>query len=1053
MKTRFTKPFAAFFLSLFLFTGFLCAQPGMQVRRGIVIDASTGQPVAGARVVAHGHPRYAAMTDENGRYTLSLPDDMTLLDVHAPGYRLVQPAVAGGEQAVSLWPETFGADYTDDIVITNRRTAYDFSLSAALSADEEIASRLRADVRSVLRSGTPGMGAAMFIGGIHSLHAGAMPLIVVDGVYYDQQYNRTSLHDGFFPNRLADIRVQDIEKITVLKHATALYGTKGGGGVLLIDTKRSTGMATRIEVNAMAGVEQVPRTLRMMGAADFRLYASELIGGTDTRKSAFKFLKEDADYYFYNKYHNDTRWADYVYREALTQHYGISVQGGDEVADYHLSLGYVDAQSTLLKNDFRRLNIRFNTDIRLMDRLSTRFDVSYNHTTRNLRDDGAPEDFTASTILSPGFLASIKAPFLTPYRYDESGRLTSFVEEADDFVEGVALNSSWANPVAINELGDARNKNWLEGSFFHLTMAPRWDITPRLQATTLFCYALSNLSERSFVPMTGVPVFYIDGVGASSNRASNFTAKQESLFSDTRLEWTAHREAHNLYLTGGFRVTDDGYKSSRQEGHNTGNDKTPNLSSSLAYKATGGEDDARRSLAWYGQADYNFKYKYFLQGAVAMESTSRIGDRAKEGIRLAGVRWGVFPSLQAAWLVSSEPFFAGNIPAVNRLKLNVGYDVSGNDDIPVHVARTGFTSTKYLGNAIGLSLGHIGNNTIGWETTRRLSAGVEAAAFNHRLTLSLTGCKSFTSHLLTLKSLPEIAGEAVYWSNGGSLENIGGDAHAAVKVLATRDWSWQLGASIGSYRNVITSLPDGNFTTAAYGGEILTAVGHPAGVFYGYRTKGVFATTAEAEEAGLYKTLSTGARAYFGAGDVIFIDKDGNRAIDEGDKEIIGNPHPDCYGNLFSSLTWKRFTLDASFGYSVGGDLYNYLRRQLESGSTFFNQTTTLTRRWIGEGQHTDVPRAAFGDPMGNARFSDRWIEDGSYLRLRQATLSYKLPVHSIWLQGITLWLTGNNLLTFTHYLGADPETSASNRVLYQGIDCGLLSKGRSVLLGVKLNL
>lgn len=1054
MKTFRITTISAIFLFLCIGTLSLLAQTtGTLTKTGTVIDASTGQPVAGARIQAHGQPRYTAMTDESGRYTLSLPSHVTLLDVAAPGYNLVQQAVTSQEQSTALWPDVFGADYTDDIAITNRRSTGDFSLSTSLSADDDISARLGADVHSVLRSGTPGMGAAMFIDGINSLHANAMPLVVVDGVYLDQQQGRESLHDGFFNNVLANISMQDIETITVLKNATALYGAKGANGVILITTKRSTSMATRIEVNAMTGIETAPTQLSMMGAADFRLYASELIGGTETRKTAFKFLKDDPDYYFYSKYHNDTRWADYVYRNALTQNYSISVQGGDESADYNLSLGYVDAQSTLQCNDFSRLNLRFNTDIKLLSRFSTRFDVSYNYNTRDLRDDGAPADFTSSTILAPGFLAAIKSPFLSPYRYDEHGHLTTFVEDADDFAEGLALNSAWANPVAINEYGEARNKNWLESSFFNITVAPRWDITSHLYATTLFSYALSNLSERSFVPMTGVPVFYIDGVGESSNRASNFTAKQESLFSDSRLTWSFLRDAHALQLTGGFRFTSDGYRSSHQEGHNTGNDKTPNLSSSLAFKDVGGMDDSWKTFAWYGQADYSFAYKYFLQGALTLESTSRIGDKAVEGIRMAGVRWGVFPSLQAGWLLSSEPFFADNVPFVNQLKLNVGYDVSGNDDIDVNAARTNFTSAKYLGNSIGLSLGNIGNNTIQWETTRRLSAGLHAVAFDGRLSLSLTGFKSFTSNLLTLKSLPEISGEGQYWSNGGSLENIGGDAQVDVKVLATRDWSWQLGASIGAYRNTITALPEGDFITPVYGGEVLTAVGHPAGVFYGYRTAGVFATTSQAEEAALYQTLPTGAREYFGAGDVIFVDNVPDHAINDEDKVIIGDPNPDFYGNLFSSLTWKRFTLDASFGYSVGNDVYNYLRSQLESGSNFFNQTTTLNRRWIGEGQLTDIPRAAFGDPMGNARFSDRWIEDGSYLRLRQATLAYRLPVNSIWLQGITLWVTGNNLFTFTHYLGTDPETSASNSVLWQGIDTGLLSKGRSVLVGVKLNL
>ena len=1033
----------------------LANSPHEVVISGTIVDASTGAAIAGARVTAHGHSRYSVMTDETGAYTLTLPTYVTLLDFTAPGYNLVQKAVTTERATVSLYRETFATDYTQDIAVANNRQTSDFSLSTAISADEEIATRLGADVRSINRSGTPGMGAALFMGGIHSLHANAMPLIVVDGVYLDQQYDRTTLHNGFFNNVLANINLADIEKITVLKNATSIYGTKGSNGVILIDTKRSTSMATRIEVNALAGVEFVPSQMNMMNASDFRLYASELIGGTDTRQTTFRFLKDDPDYYFYNKYHNQTNWNDYLYREALTQNYNISVQGGDEVADYNLSLGYVNAQSTLLCNNFSRLNLRFNTDINLSERLSTRFDVSYNYNTRDLRDDGAPEEFTSSTILAPSFLGYIKSPFLSPYRYDEKGSLTTFVEEADDFAEGLALNSSWTNPVAINEYGEARNKNYQETSFFNITIAPRWDITSNLHATTLFYYALHNASERSFVPMTGVPVFYIDGVGESSNRAASLTAKQESLFSDTQLAWSHNHGSSHLDLLGGFRFTRDGYVSSHQEGHNTGNDKTPNLTASLSYKDVGGDDDRWLSMAWYGQANYNWQYKYFLQGSLALESTSRFGADAANGIRLGGVKWGLFPSLQGAWLISSERFFADNVSAISHLKLNVGYDESGNDDIDVTAARTNFTAGKFLGNAIGLSLNQIGNNTIQWETTRRLSAGLDVRAFDDRLSLSVNAFKSYTSHLLTLKSLPEISGEGYYWSNGGSLENIGGDVRAAVKLVSTRQWSWEAGASAATYRNTVTALPDGDFTTTLYDGEVLTAVGHPVGVFYGYQTKGVYATSAEAEADGLYNTLVTGARSYFGAGDIAFVNQNpsDDKAIDEADKVIIGDPNPDLYGTLFSTVGYRRFTLSADLTYSLGNDVYNYLRRQLESGSNFFNQTTALNRRWIGEGQVTDIPRATFGDPMGNARFSDRWIEDGSYLRLSQLTLSYRLPVNSVWMQGLTVWATGHNLFTLTRYLGADPESSISNDALMQGIDCGLLPQGRSLTIGLKLNL
>ena len=1022
---------------------------------GVVYDAATRTPLAGVRVVAHGNEKYASMTNEEGTYSFKVPKYVTLLDFIAPGYNLVQMASNESCREVYVYSEQFTRGYNADIRVTDVAEAGDFALSTALTIDQEINTHLSGDIRSITRGGTPGMGAAMFIGGLNSLNANAQPLIVLDGVFLDQQYGRDALHEGHYNNVLSSISVSDIEKITVLKNATALYGTKGSNGVILIDTKRSTSMATRIEANVMAGIELMPSRPSMMNADQYRLYASELIGSTGTELTNFRFLTEDKNDYYYNMYHNDTNWDDYVYREALSQNYNISVQGGDEVADYNLSLGYTNAASTLDYNDFSRINLRFNTDIKLIGDLSTRFDVAYNFNTRNLRDDGIIEDFSKETILSPNFLALIKAPFLHPYQLDADGNPTEIVSDADNFASDFGLNNSWANPVAINKYGDAKNKNRLEYSMFNISVAPRYDFSKNFYATSLFYYALSTNNQRAFVPMTGTPSFVIEGIGTSNNSTSSFNARQESIFSDTKLNWSYSNKAHYLNLMGGFRYTQDSYISTEQEGHNTGNDKTPNISGSLNFSDVGGVDDIWRSLAYYATADYNYKYKYFLQGALSMEATSRFGKEVESGIKLAGVNWALFPSLQAAWLVSSEKFFKWDF--MNSLKLSAGYDASGNDDIALTASRTSLAANRFQNGSIGIVLNNIGNPSVQWETTHRYRAGLDMLMANNCIGLSLNVFKSFTDNLLTMKSLPEISGERYYWSNGGSLENMGFDVAANVKILNRKNWKWELGANVAAYKNVITALPDGDYTTTIYGANVLTAEGHPAGVFYGYKTAGVYATQEAAEKDGLKIVSKSGQPTSFGAGDMIFVNhKDlpgEENVIDENDMVVIGDPNPDFYGNFYSNLSYKRFTLNMNFNYSYGNDIYNYQRSLLESGSTFFNQTTALNRRWIAEGQHTDIPKATYGDPMGNARFSDRWIEDGSYLRLRSVTLSYALPINSIFLQGITVWATANNLFTLTKYLGSDPEVWAGNSVLYQGIDRGLTAQGRSFLLGVKINL
>ena len=358
-------------------------------------------------------------------------------------------------------------------------------------------------------------------------------------------------------------------------------------------------------------------------------------------------------------------------------------------------------------------------------------------------------------------------------------------------------------------------------------------------------------------------------------------------------------------------------------------------------------------------------------------------------------------------------------------------------------------------NVDGKSIGNIGNTALAWESTSRLTAGLEANLLDNRINLRFNYFKGWTKNLLTLRQLAWTSGLAESWSNDGKLENAGFEAGIGIKVLNLKDLTWEVGATAGHYTNKITALPDNDksFETEAYGATILSQVGSAVGVFYGYKTQGVYTTQAEAERDGYYQVNSRDQREYFGAGDMRFVDKDGNGIINENDRFIIGDPNPDVYGNIYTRLNWKHWALDVAMRYSLGNDVYNYQRSVLEGGSRFYNQTTALLARWTGEGQQTEIPRISYGDPMGNARFSDRWIEDGSYLRLSNVSLSYTIPIQSTYLQGITLWGGAYNLFTLTHYLGSDPDCAISGSALLQGIDSGLQAIAPSFAFGVKINL
>lgn len=1029
---------------------------------GRVFSARTDEPFAGAMVAVTGISGYSTLTGEDGTYSLEVPIYASSLSISAPGHNLVRKGISadGHLGDVNLYPSTLKADYTESADITSAQHAEGFQYSSAVTIEDEIGQNLGAQVHTTGRSGIPGIGDVMFVGGLNSLNANAQPLVVIDGVIFDQQYNRSTLHSGFNNSILSNINPADIERVSLLRNGTALYGAKGANGVILIETRRNQSMATRITATISAGVTMEPKYIDMMDAKQYRSYASELLKTTGTTVSDFRFLNENPDYYYYRQYHNNTDWKEKVYRTAFTQNYGINVEGGDDVANYNLSLGYTNAESALEYNEMNRLNIRFNTDIQFTSKFSTCFDASFINQSRNLRDDGAPESYDNGSPTAPSFLAYVKSPFLSPYVYAGGVIHDNHLDVTDESYLDEALhnytsyNYKLANPYALNEYGDAKNKNRFENSLLNVALTPKYQILPGLSVSEHFSYTLLNTNEKYYLPLNGVPDFYVDEVAATrENEVRSMTAKQNSIMSDTRLQWKERFGAHRINLFGGARVNWESYSLTSQYAYNTGNDKTPFIDSNLTNARVAGGTDEWVNIAWYAQAEYDFMQRYFLQLNLTAETSSRFGKEA-DGLDFCGTRWGIFPGVQVGWELTAEPWLA-DVRGIDYLCLSAGFDVSGNDDVNYHASRSYFGSQKYLGAVLGLTFNNIGNPQIQWERTSKFNISLNGNFLGNRLNVRANVFSSKTDNLLTLQQLSYLTGLKENWGNGGEMTNKGFDVSATARLLVNRNWQWELGASVGHYKNEITSLPGtpGYLDATLYGATVRAEVGGPANAFYGYQTDGVFSTTEEASAAALYQVESNGSISTFKAGDMKFVDVDGNHRIDEADRTVIGDPNPDFYGNIFTSLAYKRLRLDVNFSYSLGNDVYNYMRSQLESGSRFMNQTVAMSRRWHGEGHVTDIPQLSFQDPMGNARFSDRWIEDGSYLKLRSVTLSYQLPVNSTFLQGLEFWLQGNNLLTFTKYLGSDPETAITSNVIGQGIDAGLLPHSRSVFAGIKIKL
>ena len=1041
--------------------------------KGTVIDQATKAPLAGIQLQAVGNIRYTAMTEEDGTFTISVPTFATALYVHAPEYLPQQVAIVAGDASQRIFIQMLKDKFQP---MYGKGTDYTAKTEAAvtgfgLTVDNEIANKLGADVHSVMRSGALDGGASMFIRGLNSITSDAQPLIVIDGIEQDMQRDRYSLHDGQYNNMLANISPDDIEKVTVLKNATALYGARGANGVILIETKRGHSMATRIDANISAGVTLMPRLVTLMDANQYRNYATEMLGtisGIGEKDIDFRFLNDDPQGYYYNMYHNNTDWNDQVYHTAVTQNYGINVQGGDDIGMYNLSVGYVDAQYAAKKNGFNRMNVRFNTDINILWNLKTKFDISIARTSNDVMDTSMPEDFSAATVVAPTALAMIKSPLVAPYQYnallnDGRGGFSSLLSGYDDLYAQLGNAYALANPLTVLANGSGDNKNKAENTYFNVRVEPTYQFSPDLSLTALVSYTLDRNAQRYYRPFTGVPSFNIAGLGRVYAKTQSMFAKENNIVGKLQLDWHHQYGAHTVAAFVGGRYNAFTFDSNDVSVQATGEtpDKNPTLSAA-GFRNITGSNDQWKQIQWYGNVDYNYMNRYFAPLSLLSEANSRFGENA-DGLNLFGVKWAIFPSVQLGWVLTNEKWFPKHI-GIDYLRLNAGFDVSGNDGISNYAARTGYTTVRYNLSAIGTQLTNVGNDKIQWESTKKFNIGLQGYLLDNRLNVRFDYFRHKTDNLLTQKAFTNpIGGINLYWSNGGQLENEGFETMLSFKPVVTRDWNVEVGASVGHYKNRVTRLPEGfNPYTSAYGdNNLITQVDQPVALFYGFKTDAahpVFADDGAARVNNgqyLYMEDNAGQRHNFMAGDVHFLDLNGDGRIDDADKTVIGDPNPDIYGNIFATASWKNLTLSVGFNYVLGNDVYNYQRSVLNAGSNFYNQQVAEVGRWRYEGQEATLPRAVYGDPMGNNRFSDRWIEDGSYLRLKTVHLSYRVPVPGSWdwLQGLTVWAEGLNLLTFTHYLGSDPEFAIGSSVLYQGIDCGNLAQGRAFTAGLKINL
>jgi TonB-linked SusC/RagA family outer membrane protein len=1014
--------------------------------KGTVYDSRTNQAVAGARVT-YGD-KIAKLTNPKGEFSLEVSSGDAVIEVSMDGYIAKQiPILKNSKLHVKLYPSDYHSLYksTETVFgengLLNTAGAIDkLELDAWEQNSETIDSYLQgrmAGLNVVRRSGTPSMGGNVNIRGGQSLYTNNQPLYIVDGIVYNVEHLSPSITTAHLNNALQHIDLRDIQDVTVLKDAVSasIYGARAANGIVVINTNHSREVATQIDLQATTGYNFKSKNLPVMTSYAYRSYLNDILATshyTGSEIANMPFNDDNPTSSTYPAYHNETNWQNEVMKNSVDQNYFLRVTGGDNIAKYALSVGYNKEKGIIDQTSQDRYTARFNGDMFLTKKFTAQTNISMGYGQQQLKDQGL------SPKTNPLFLSLIKAPFLNTNEMAADGTISPNYADADYF--------GYSNPMQIIQNGINNKKAYR----FLGSMVFNYDFSNKFRLSNLTTVTYDKAQENFFIPKKGVAKDTVNNIEVYS-RLGTQVARYYSISNDLRLQYKQNfgTESH-LQAIGGIRYHKHDSEQDYALGYNSATDQLVSIGNSTAEsRVYGGHIGKWANMTGYGLANLTVKNKYIFNGSIAMDGSSRFGNKVDAGIKIADKVYAVFPAAGIAWVLSNEDFLK-EITAVNVAKLRLSYGLVGNDDIGNYDARQNYISQNFLG-VQGLVRDGVANPYLKWEKVEKVNAGIDLSFFNERLNMTMDLYQNTSRDLLVYNPGNSVSGISYYLYNNGSMRTRGVDISLFGRIIDGAV-KWDAGINLGHYKSHMLDLPETTYSRYA-GATYITEAGSSPNAFYGYRFDGVYSTSEEASNAGLSILNASNKKISFEAGDAKFFDKNGDKIIDQNDRIVIGDPNPDLVGGFSNAITYKNWKFDALFTFSIGNDVYNYTRAQLESGSTFYNQTELLQNRWRVEGQVTEVPKASYGDPMGNSRFSNRWIEDGSYVRLRQIAVEYGIPVNKKIIKYIRLYGTANNLFTISKYLGYDPEFAQSADSFHQGVDVTMEPIVRSVQFGLRLGL
>jgi TonB-linked SusC/RagA family outer membrane protein len=995
------------------------------------VTNAAGEGLPGVTVLVKG-TTIGTASDVNGNFSLSVPEGSTLV-FSSVGFMRQEVAVGSNT--------TFTIQLKDDtqalkevVVVgygTQSRQELTTSVSsvgAAAIARQPVAGFDQAlqgqapGVQVTAPSGAPGAGINVRIRGNASLSLNGSPLYVIDGIPILPDYQQELSNNNQRLNPLNTLNPSDIESIDVLKDgaAAAIYGLRAANGVVVITTKKGKVGQAQVGLNVYYGRQYLRKKLDVLNATQFaQEYNDILVNGG--RAPGFPNLNNLPPY--------NTDWQDEIFRPADQQSYQLNVSGGTDKTRYYVAGGYFKQDGINLNSGFDRYNFKINLDQHVSDRfrLGTNLNLSRSHTNGSVRSESALGN--SGTVL--GALTQIPT---VPVRNADGTYGTNPFTLSDNPVGNLLETSNQA--IVYQALGNVYGEYDI---LKDLTLKSSLGLDFRTQTENTFY-------SRNYPGTSSSPT----EIRGSANTATN--QQVIWLLENTLTYNKSFGGKHNLTLLGGQSMQASDRFTSGAGTRGFASNAVPYLNGgATASGVPGSYADQWSLLSFFGRAIYNYDERYL----------ATVSFRADASSRFSGAnRFGYFPAVALGWRVSKESFFPQG-GAVSDLKLRASYGANGNQEIYTYQRFSRYsTGSSYQGggSAIlgGITQSDIGND-VRWETTRQLNAGIDLGLFSNRLTFTLDAYDKRTTDLLLGVSLPLStgAGNLSVIQNVGSIQNRGIELGLVTTNVQANDGSfgWTTNFNITGNRNKVLDLgtladEKGQQVPRSFIGDYsITQVGSPLGVFYGQRVQGI--VQSDAEGANLPKQNGVFPKA----GDIRFVDTNGDGVITDADRTVIGNPNPKLIAGVTNTFTFKGVDLSIFFQGSFGNDIYNQNRTITEGQTTALNQSTAVLNRWTPTNTNTDVPRAVFNDPAGNNRVSTRFIEDGSYVRLKNLTLGYNLPTslakHAA-LKGLRIYGTAQNLITWTKYSGYDPEVSADPfSSTGFGRDFGVYPQSRTYTVGL----